>query len=175
MNKAIFLDRDGTINVDKGYVYKSEDFEFIDRVPEAIKIMNDLGYLVIVITNQSGIVRGYYSIDDVNRLHKYIDLELSKYNAHIDAYYYCPHHPDFGEVCYCRKPKTGLIEQAVKDFNIDISKSWMVGDKESDMQCADNYNIQKAFLSSHNYINSNRIKRCYAYLDLYNFSKILKF
>jgi len=136
VNKAVFLDRDGTINVDKHYVYKIDDFEFIDGVPEMIKRFNDDGYKVIVISNQSGVARGFYTIADVEKLHRYIDGELAKIGAKIDAYYICPHHPDFTGVCECRKPKTGLVERAIKDFDIDVSQSLFVGDKESDRECA---------------------------------------
>ena len=136
MKKAVFLDRDGTINVDKGYVYKPEDFEFIDGAPEVIKIINKQGYLAVVVSNQSGIARGLYTADDVDMLHEHINMALKAHDAHIDAYYYCPHHPDFGAACKCRKPKPGLIEQAVVDYDIDIAQSWMIGDKESDIECA---------------------------------------
>jgi len=136
VNKAVFLDRDGTINVDKHFVYKPEDFEFISGVPQAIKSLNDDGYKVIVISNQSGIARGFYTIIDVEKLHKYIDGELAKQGAKIDAYYICPHHPDFTGECECRKPKTGLVDRAVREFDVDVSVSYMVGDKESDEECA---------------------------------------
>ena len=145
MNKAVFLDRDGTINVDKHYVYKQEDFEFISGVPQAIKSLNDDGYKVIVISNQSGIARGFYTVGDVEKLHGYVDGELAKHGAKIDAYYICPHHPDFTGECECRKPKTGLVEQAVRKFDVDISLSYMVGDKESDGECARAAGI-KAFI-----------------------------
>lgn len=139
MNKAVFLDRDGTINVEKNYLYRIEDFEFIEGAPEAIKLLNDNEYKVIVVTNQAGVARGYYTEADVKKLHKHIDDELRKYQAHIDAYYYCPHHPIYGigeykVECNCRKPKTGLLEKAVKDFAIDLSNSWIIGDKQSDVE-----------------------------------------
>ena len=148
--KAIFLDRDGTINVDKGYVYKPEDMEFIDGAPEAIRHMNELGYKVIVISNQSGIARGFYTSEDVLRLHQYMDTELAKYGARVDAYYFCPHHPDYGPPCECRKPKTGLVERAIMDFDIDAGKSWMVGDKASDAECAKNAAMRAALVQTGN-------------------------
>ncbi|MCL2260340.1 MAG: D-glycero-beta-D-manno-heptose 1,7-bisphosphate 7-phosphatase [Fibromonadales bacterium] len=156
MNKAVFLDRDGTINVDKHYVYKIEDFEFINGVPQAIKSLNKNGYKVIVISNQSGIARGFYTIADVEKLHKYMDSELAKINAKIDAYYICPHHPDFSGECECRKPKTGLIKQAIKNFDIDISQSYLVGDKEIDMECGNNAGI-KTFITSETWQLKNLI------------------
>ena len=122
--KTVFLDRDGTINVEKNYLYRLEDFEFIPKAPEAIAMLNKCGYQVIVVSNQAGVARGYYTEDDVKKLHKYINLRLKEYNAHIDAFYYCPHHPDKGfegEIkelkidCDCRKPKIGMLEKAKKD------------------------------------------------------------
>ena len=146
MEKAVFLDRDGTINVEKRYLYKPEDFEFIDGASEAIKQLNQLGYKVIVISNQSGIARGFYTITDVSKLHNHIDHELKKHGARIDAYYFCPHHPDYGPKCNCRKPETGLIEKAVQDFYIDLTESWMVGDKASDIECAARAKIRAALV-----------------------------
>lgn len=138
MNKAVFLDRDGTINIEKKYLYKIEDFEFIDGAQNAIKLLNDSGYKVIVITNQAGIARGYYNEGDVENLHLYISEELRKYGAHIDAFYYCPHHPSEGKGIYkincdCRKPKSGLYRRAIEEFNISAQESYVVGDKVSDL------------------------------------------
>ena len=135
MNKAAFFDRDGTINVDKGYVQRIEDFDFIKGMPEFIKKYNDEGYKVIVVTNQAGIARGYYTQKEVDILHNYINEELAKIGAHIDAFYICPHHPDFTGECNCRKPKTGMIEQAIKDFDIDVKQSVLFGDKPWDIEC----------------------------------------
>ena len=138
MNKAVFLDRDGTINVDKGYLYKIEDFEFIDRVPEAIRIMKHLGYLVIVLSNQSGIARGYFREEDVLKLHCYMNKELEKMGAAIDKFYFCPHLPDgiiarYRCQCICRKPAIGMLQWALRDFSIDLEESWVVGDRERDL------------------------------------------
>ena len=150
MKKAIFLDRDGTINIEKGYLYKIADFEFIDGMPLAIQRWNKLGFLVIVVTNQAGIARGYYKEKDVEILHMYINEELSKYNAHIDKFYYCPHHPTEGKGkylkdCNCRKPKTGLFERAIEENDIDISESYLFGDKNSDLEAGKKLGI-KSFL-----------------------------
>lgn len=147
MKKAIFLDRDGTINIEKDYLYKIADFEFIDGMPSAIQRWNKLGFLVIVVTNQSGIARGYYKEKDVEILHMYINEELSKYNAHIDKFYYCPHHPTEGKGkylknCNCRKPKTGLLERAIEENDIDISKSYLFGDKNSDLEAGKKLGIE---------------------------------
>lgn len=138
-NKAVFLDRDGTINIDKEYVHRIEDFEFIDGAIEGIRMLNENDFKVIVISNQSGIGRGYYTEKDVELLHNFINLELAKHNAHINAFYYCAHHPTeaigkFRIKCNCRKPETGLFKKAIVDFNIDIKKSFLVGDKSIDIE-----------------------------------------
>ncbi|AYD41396.1 D-glycero-beta-D-manno-heptose 1,7-bisphosphate 7-phosphatase [Clostridium fermenticellae] len=153
MNKAVFLDRDGTINVEKNYLYKIKDFEFINGAPEAIKILNDNKYKVIVITNQAGVARGYYTENDIKILHSYIQSQLRKYNAHIDAFYYCPHHPTagIGEYridCECRKPKNGLFKKAIKDFNIDVHESFALGDKVSDLKPALELGIKSILLKT---------------------------
>jgi D-glycero-D-manno-heptose 1,7-bisphosphate phosphatase len=151
VNKAVFLDRDGTINVEKNYLYKPEDFEFILGVPKAIESLNRSGYKVIVISNQSGVARGYYSEDDLLFLHEYIERKLAAENARIDAFYYCPHHPlatveKYRVDCNCRKPKPGLFERAIKDFDVDITKSWAVGDRMRDVKPALNLGIRGALL-----------------------------
>lgn len=142
-NKAVFLDRDGTINIDKDYIYKVQDFEFISRAPEALKILQDAGFLLIIITNQSGIARGYYTEDDYKVLNDWLLSTLKDdYGVHITASYYCPHLPmDSSDVkvekyrldCNCRKPKLGLYERAIQDFNIDLSSSFAIGDKLRDL------------------------------------------
>ena len=146
MNKAAFFDRDGTINVEKNYLYKVEDFEFIEGIPELIKKYNDEGYIVIVVTNQAGIARGYYTEEDMNILHRYINEQLAKIGAHIDAFYFCPHHPDITGECNCRKPKTGMLEKAIKDWNIDVSQSILYGDKTWDIEAGERCGISKCYL-----------------------------
>lgn len=131
MKKAIFLDRDGIINYDYGYVGSPEKFELLPNVGEAIKMANDAGYLVIVITNQSGIGRGYYTLDDFSKITEKMNIELAKHNALIDYVYFCSHAPE--ENCWCRKPGTRMFEWAIEDFNIDPVKSWMIGDKITDI------------------------------------------
>lgn len=135
MRRAAFLDRDGTINVEKGYLHKPCDWEWIPGSVEAIKGFNALGYLVIVVTNQPGIARGIYTHKEVDFLHQYVDALLAAAGARIDAYYYCPHHPNYGEIkkCKCRKPKPGLLLKAKMDFDIDMEHSFMIGDKCSDI------------------------------------------
>jgi len=133
---AVFLDRDGTINIDKGYVHSIDQWEWIPGAIDAIVALKKAGFLVIVITNQAGIARGYYDENDMANLHKTINMELKKQNAGIDRFYHCPHHPEFGNVreCGCRKPMPGMLKQAYQDFDIDIAHSWLVGDKVSDIQ-----------------------------------------
>lgn len=135
---AVFLDRDGTINVEKKYLYRIEDWEWIPRAIEAIKLINQMGYLAIVVTNQAGVARGYYSEDDVKTLHTQVDEVLAAYGARIDAYYYCPHHPDFSKPgnCDCRKPAPGMLLRAKEDLDIDLEMSYLVGDKVSDIEAA---------------------------------------
>jgi D-glycero-D-manno-heptose 1,7-bisphosphate phosphatase len=140
-NRAVFLDRDGTINVEKGYVHKIEDFEFIPGVPRAINLFKNAGFLVIVVTNQSGVARGYYSIDAVNRLHGYMDSELARHGTSVDAYYVCPHHPqgivgEFAKACDCRKPGPGMLLKAANDFSVDLASSFLIGDKQTDVEAA---------------------------------------
>lgn len=137
IKKAVFLDRDGTINVEKEYLYKPEEFEFTPGAVEAIRLLNLAGYLVIVVTNQSGVARGYYTEADVVRLHQYIDGLLQAAGARVDAWYYCPHHTagmlPYDQACDCRKPLPGMLQQAAAEHAIDLSCSWMVGDKVADI------------------------------------------
>lgn len=146
MNKALFLDRDGVINKEKNYLYKIEDFEFIDGVFETCKYFQDNGYLIIVITNQAGIARGKYTEDDYQTLTNWMIKEFEKNNIKISKVYYCPHHPDFSGDCECRKPNPGMILQAKKDFDIDLSQSILVGDKNSDIEAGINAGIKMNYL-----------------------------
>ncbi len=137
MNKAIFLDRDGTINVEKHYLYKIEEFEFLPGVVEALKKFQNAGYLLIIITNQSGIGRGYYTENDFKKLNDWMVATLKKQGVTINALYYCPHLPDasierYRVDCECRKPKLGMFEYAITDYDIDLSQSYAIGDKIRD-------------------------------------------
>jgi len=136
--RAVFLDRDGTINVEKNYLHKIEDWEWTPRAVESIKLINEAGYLAIVVSNQAGIARGYYTKKDVELLHRQVDVMLAEQGAHIDFYYYCPHHADVGEIrdCECRKPKPGMLTQAQQDWNINFEKSYMIGDRLIDAEAA---------------------------------------
>ena len=139
MNKAIFLDRDGTINVDKAYLSKIEDFEYLPGVIEGLRLLQDVGYKLIVITNQSGIARGYYTEKDFLKLNDWLLKDLAEKGIRIDKVYYCPHHPKANIMkyridCDCRKPKLGMYRRAVIDFDVDLSKSYVIGDKIRDVQ-----------------------------------------
>ena len=137
MNKAIFLDRDGTINVEKHYLYRKEDFEFLPGVINALRSLQRAGYLLIIITNQSGIARGYYTEEDFQKLNDWMVSELKRQGVMIADVYYCPHLPDsqipaYRKDCECRKPKLGMYRQAILDFNIQIGQSYAIGDKIRD-------------------------------------------
>lgn len=140
VTSAVFLDRDGVINVDHGYVSTWEQFEFLPGVPEALRELQDAGYLLIVVSNQSGIGRGYYSEADVASLNQAIAQHLeSTVGVTLSGFYHCPHHPteaegEFRRQCDCRKPAPGMIRQAVLDHGIDVKTSLLVGDKDSDIE-----------------------------------------
>ena len=137
--RAVFLDRDGVLNVDNGYVSQVDDFEFIEGAIEACKKLKEKGYLLVVITNQSGIARGYFSEEQFHTLTEWMDWSLADRGVDLDGIYYCPHHAEKGQGeykvdCDCRKPKPGMLLSAIKDLNIDVSNSILVGDKVSDLQ-----------------------------------------
>jgi D-glycero-D-manno-heptose 1,7-bisphosphate phosphatase len=137
--RAVFLDRDGTINVEKEYLFRVEEFEFIPGAPEAIRLLKDAGFLVVVVTNQSGIGRGIYAEADLERLHAFMEQELARIGTGVDAYYFCPHHPRHGQgdyrmECACRKPLPGMLLAAARDLAIDLPASFMVGDKLADVE-----------------------------------------
>ncbi len=136
---ALFLDRDGVINIDHGYVCKPEDFHFVEGIFELVAAANRLGYLVAVVTNQAGIGRGYYTEDDFHALSNWMREQFVKHGAWIDAVYFCPDHPEHGIGIYhresvFRKPGPGMLLQAAEELGIDLPQSVMVGDKESDLQ-----------------------------------------
>lgn len=136
--KAVFLDRDGTINVDKNYVYKIEDFEFLPGIIEALKLFQKKGYKLFIITNQSGIARGYYTEEKFNKLNSWMLNEFEKNSIQIEKVYYCPHLPDaevlkYKKNCDCRKPNLELFYKAVEEFNIDLNQSIAIGDKGRDI------------------------------------------
>lgn len=151
MNKCVFLDRDNTINVDSGYTYLPSELVIKPDVPEALKIIRDKGFLLIVITNQSGIAKGKYALKDVERFHEEINKQLMRMaGVCINDFYICPHHlsgtiSPFNIVCKCRKPQPGLIYKASKEYNIDLSTSYMIGDKDCDIELGNHACLKKSF------------------------------
>lgn len=143
MHKAIFLDRDGTINVDYGYVYKPEDLTLLPEVVEALCLLQEQGYLLIVITNQSGVGRGYFTLKDANKFNELLKQTLQKQGVTITDFFTCPHAPE--ENCDCRKPSPLMVNDAIQQYHIDPSHSYMLGDKKSDVECGRNANL-KAYL-----------------------------
>ena len=144
--KAAFLDRDGVINEDYGYVGSKEKFEFKEGVFELLKFLQDRGYKLCVVTNQSGIARGFYSQEDFHSLMEYMINELKKRNIEITDYEFCPHHPKITGECECRKPKPGMILNLAKKYNISLKESIMIGDSLSDIKAAENAGIKNTFL-----------------------------
>ena len=146
MSKALFLDRDGIINVDHGYVHKIEDFEFVDGIFELCQSAVKKGYQIFVITNQAGIARGFYDIAMFEKLTQWMVAAFAGHGVAVTKVYYCPHHPskgvnEFVMPCQCRKPAPGMVLQAQQEFTIDIKESIFIGDKISDMQAASNAGI----------------------------------
>lgn len=141
--KALFLDRDGVINIDFGYVSNKENFKFCDGIFEGIRGFMKLGYTIFVVTNQSGIARGYYSLDDFLNVNKFMLEILTNNKIDIKKVYFCPHGKD--EDCICRKPAPGMILEASREFNIDLKKSIMIGDKNTDMMASNAAGVGKFY------------------------------
>lgn len=155
--RAVFLDRDGTLNKYVGFLRDIDDFELLPGVAQAVRAVNDSGFLAIVVTNQPVIARGEVTEEQLKEIHNKLETLLGLEGAYLDAIYYCPHHPHKGfegEIpelkfdCGCRKPKTGMLERAADDFNIDLSASWMVGDSENDIKCGLNAGCKTALIGS---------------------------
>jgi D-glycero-D-manno-heptose 1,7-bisphosphate phosphatase len=151
MHKTLFLDRDGVINVNHGYVYQADQFDFIDGIIDLVKRANQLAYKVVVVTNQSGIGRGYYSQQQFQLLNEWMIATFAKHYARIDKVYFCPHHPTkaigpYLQQCECRKPKAGMALTAKNDLSIDLTQSVMVGDKQVDIDFAINAKISNVYL-----------------------------
>ena len=174
--KAIFLDRDGTINKYVGFLRNIDDFELIDGVSEAIKKINASGYLAIVVTNQPVIARGEVTFQELEEIHNKMETLLGKEGAYLDAIYYCPHHPHKGYEgerpelkieCDCRKPKPGMLLKAAEDFNIDMSQSWMIGDGENDVKAGINAGCKTVLLSNgkENYGQTVTVKSLFEFVD----------
>lgn len=153
MNKAVFLDRDGTINIDKNYLHKPDEFELLPGVLEGLKKLQAAGYLLIVITNQSGIARGYYSESDFQVLNNYMLHLFEKNGVRIQDVFYCPHHPyalieKYKCECNCRKPNLGMYYSAVEKWEIDLDTSWAIGDKARDCAICENSNCRGIIIQS---------------------------
>jgi D-glycero-D-manno-heptose 1,7-bisphosphate phosphatase len=144
---AVFIDRDGTINEQMGYINHSSRFIILPGVAEAFRILNQAGFHAIIVTNQSGVARGYFPIDLVYHIHSIMEESIARQGGHVDGIFFCPHYPKgsdpkYAMECDCRKPRTGLINQACEKFEIDLSRSYMVGDHYTDMELADRSNIK---------------------------------
>ena len=155
LRKAVFFDRDGTLNVDHGYVHEWINFTWIPGARDAIKLANDNQYLVFVVTNQSGIGRGYYGKEDVNKLHVQMNHDLAKIGAHVDAFEFCPHHPEeanpeYLKTCNCRKPAPGMLIKLIGEWQVNTSESLMIGDNKSDVAAA-----TKAKVAGHLFTGNN--------------------
>jgi len=146
MRKALFLDRDGVINQDLKYVHKIEDFVFNSDIFKICKFFLDREYLIFVITNQAGIARGYYSLDDFKILDSFMIEEFKKRDITVTKTYFCPHHPDFTKECECRKPKPKMLFDAESEFDLDLKNSVLIGDKPSDIEAGVNANLKYNFL-----------------------------
>ena len=141
--KALFLDRDGTINVDKGYVYEKEEFEFQPGIFELVKKYSEQGYLIFIVTNQSGIARGLYTEKDYLQLTDWLKAAFSEKGIKIEKVYHCPHLPEISGSCSCRKPNPGMIVEAISEYNIDPATSVLIGDSERDLQAGEKAGIGK--------------------------------
>ncbi|MEY9878645.1 D-glycero-D-manno-heptose 1,7-bisphosphate phosphatase [Bradyrhizobium sp. USDA 328] len=155
MRPAVFFDRDGVLNEDDGYAFDPNKIRWVKGAQQAVKAVNDAGYFAFVVTNQSGIARGFYKEQHVRNLHEWLLRELAVVGAHIDAFEFCPHHPDgliprYRVLCNCRKPQPGMIKALLERYPIDIGASFMVGDKQSDLAAA-----QAAGIAAHLFDGSN--------------------
>lgn len=153
MERVIFLDRDGTLNEEVNYLYRKEDLRILEGVPGAIHKLKARGFKIVVVTNQAGVARGYYKEEDVKKLHSYMNELLAASQGAIDHFFYCPHHPYHGIGaykcrCHCRKPETGLLEMAEQYYNVDKERSWMVGDKWTDIQAGIRYGVRTALVGT---------------------------
>ena len=151
--RAVFIDRDGTMSEEVGYLNHSSRFRLFPYTATAIKHLNESGWLAIVVTNQAGVARGYFSEDMIETVHAQMTKDVTANGGRIDAIYYCAHHPSVGEppyrvACDCRKPQPGLINRAAEQFDVDLSSSWMIGDRYSDVELARNAGVKSMFVLS---------------------------
>ena len=156
--KAAFFDRDGVLNVDKSYLYKIEDLEWIDGAKEALAYLTQNGYTIFVVTNQSGIARGYYTVTDMEKLHEFMAQQVAAAGGKIEKFYYCPHLPkgkvvEYAVECDCRKPKPGLILRAFAEYDIDKDAAFLIGDKPRDVESAEAAGIKGCLFEGGNLLN----------------------
>jgi D-glycero-D-manno-heptose 1,7-bisphosphate phosphatase len=168
LSKALFLDRDGIINIDHGYVSQIEDFKFTEGIFELLKLFIKEGYTLFIVTNQSGIGRGYYSQEDFNTLTKWMLDALKKENIYIESIQHCSHAPE--ENCYCRKPNIGMIEAILSEQRVDLKESWMIGDKQSDIDLAYNATIAHTISIGERKIHGSELSFA-SILECYNYFK----
>ncbi len=173
--KAIFLDRDGVINVEVGYLSDPDDFELLKGTSEALKLLNQKNYLLIIITNQAGIARGYFTEEILQNIHKKMITLLKKQDIILDDIFFCPHHPVFTGHCNCRKPNPGMILKASEKFNIDLNKSYMVGDTLNDIETGKNVKCKTVLVltgyGSKELKKINSIKPDFIFKNLLEFAK----
>ncbi len=174
--KAVFLDRDGTINKYVGFLRNIDEFELLDGVADAIKKINASGYLAVVVTNQPVIARGEVSFEELEVIHNKMETLLGKEGAYLDAIYFCPHHPHKGYEgerselkfdCECRKPKPGMLEKAAQDFNIDLGQSWIVGDGENDIKAGQNAGCQTALVGTSDFGQTVKVSSLKDFVEQY--------
>lgn len=163
--KALLLDRDGVINVNHGYVHKAEDCEFVEGIFDLCAEAQIKGYAIIIVTNQSGVARKYYSEHQFQTFSRWIEAQFSARGISVSHTYHCPHHPKISGHCLCRKPRPGMLFKAAKDFGISLSNSIMVGDSRSDITCARAANVGKAVLFKDDNVDTAHMSRIYP--DLY--------
>lgn len=152
--KALFLDRDGVINIEKNYLYKIEDFEFMDGIFSLCHYFQKQGFKIFVVTNQSGIARNYYSESDFELLSQWMVDAFNKEGVLIEKVYHCPHHPDISGRCSCRKPEAGMLLEAIKSFNLDAVNSVLIGDKERDIEAGIKAGLKRNYLFSQDITSS---------------------
>lgn len=158
MPKALFLDRDGVVNVEKNYLYKIDDFELMEGILDVCRFYENQGYIIIIVTNQSGISRGYYTENDFKHLSEWMIDYFKSLGVTITHIYHCPHHENIDGICECRKPEPGMFLEAQKDFDIDMKNSVMIGDNERDIQAAVRAGITTNILLSAEAVESNANK-----------------
>lgn len=158
--KAVFLDRDGVINLERGdYIKRFEDFEILPHLVQGLELLRDAGFIFIVITNQGGIAKGLYDETELTKMHSYMEIEMQKHSIQFHDVYYCPHHPDYGH-CLCRKPNSLLVEKAISKHHINPENSIFIGDKPRDIACGEAVGVKGILIEP----NENWIPKIKAYL-----------